>query len=103
MADPWFDDINWSNLRKKQVKPPFKPKILGDAWVRYFSQEFVEEEAVDSLVESNLTLHQKQENHIDEFTYEPDDTILQTKDIDENFNYLSKTHNKEGTLVWEIE
>lgn len=44
--------------------------------MKYFSQEFVEEEAEDSDVESNLTMKQKTANHIDRFTYGVNDNFV---------------------------
>ncbi|CAI2363261.1 unnamed protein product [Moneuplotes crassus] len=69
MQDPFFKEINWNELKDKNVKPPFAPKNRSECCVKYFSQEFIEEDAEDSFVESSLTVLQKSANHIDRFTY----------------------------------
>lgn len=54
-AHPWFKSIEWERLLKKEVQPPFKPKIEGEMWVDNFDKQFTEEQAINSYAqESNL-------------------------------------------------
>jgi len=76
MQHPFFKDIDWKKLSKKQVIPPYKPKVKNNTCVKYFSQEYAEEEPHDSLVCSNLTTAQKKENHFDQFTYGQEQGVL---------------------------
>jgi len=32
MAHPWFKDISWERLRRKQVPPPFNPVYNADEY-----------------------------------------------------------------------
>ena len=45
---PWFKNIVWDKLLKKEVEPPFKPPISGDAWVDNFDKQFTEEQPINS-------------------------------------------------------
>ena len=40
---PFFNTINWSDLEKKRVTPPFKPQVMSDTDTRYFDSEFTGE------------------------------------------------------------
>ena len=35
---PFFADIDWKKLAKRQVKPPWKPKITHDKDLRHFDK-----------------------------------------------------------------
>lgn len=39
-AHPFFNDIDWESLAKKNVVPPFKPKLKGELDVSNFDPEF---------------------------------------------------------------
>lgn len=43
MNHPWFRDIDWEKLYKKQMVPPFKPVVSGAEDVRNVDSEFLEE------------------------------------------------------------
>ena len=36
----FFNSINWSDLDKKRITPPFKPQVVSDTDTRYFDSEF---------------------------------------------------------------
>ncbi|KAL4455810.1 hypothetical protein ABPG74_003220 [Tetrahymena malaccensis] len=38
---PWFEDVDWDALYKRQVQAPFKPVTNQECWLGYFDQEFV--------------------------------------------------------------
>ena len=40
---PFFNSINWSDLEKKRITPPFKPQVVSETDTRYFDQEFTGE------------------------------------------------------------
>ena len=42
-SHPFFNSINWSDLEKKRITPPFKPEVVGETDTRYFDQEFTGE------------------------------------------------------------
>lgn len=43
MGHPWFRDIDWDKLYKKEVVPPFKPIVSGADDVRNVDSEFLGE------------------------------------------------------------
>lgn len=43
MNHPFFSSINWSDLEKRRVTPPFKPQVTNDTDTRYFDSEFTGE------------------------------------------------------------
>lgn len=42
-AHPFFSSINWTDLVKKKIPPPFKPQVTSDTDTRYFDSEFTGE------------------------------------------------------------
>jgi serum/glucocorticoid-regulated kinase 2 len=65
---PWFNDINWDKLAKKEIDTPFKPQVQGDKWLANFDEEFTQEEAINSYAAANLDLISKYQKDFDEFT-----------------------------------
>ena len=43
MSHPWWVDIDWKKLERKEVIPPFKPNLGGEKWLQNFDEEFVKE------------------------------------------------------------
>lgn len=43
MAHPWWAEVDWKKLEKKEVIPPFKPNLGGEKWLQNFDEEFVKE------------------------------------------------------------
>lgn len=63
-AHPFFENIDWEKLRKKEVKPFFIPWTKNQKDVKYIDKMFLEEDPVDTPVDSShLTIHQKKEKH----------------------------------------
>ncbi|KAJ3060640.1 hypothetical protein HK102_009415, partial [Quaeritorhiza haematococci] len=46
---PFFHDIDWDKLLKKQIKPPFKPHVESETDTSNFDPAFTESLPVDSL------------------------------------------------------
>ena len=42
-AHPYFKDIDWDKYYRKEVKPPFIPKLKNDTDLRYFDKAFTDE------------------------------------------------------------
>ena len=42
-SHPFFNSINWSDLEKKRITPPFKPQVVSETDTRYFDTEFTGE------------------------------------------------------------
>ena len=60
MNHPFFVDINWVKLLKREIRPPFIPQLKNADDVEYFSKEFtdmapVEGERDRSVAVSHIT------------------------------------------------
>ncbi|OOQ82403.1 Serine/threonine-protein kinase SCH9 [Penicillium brasilianum] len=53
MAHPFFSDVDWEALGRKQVIPPFKPKLQSDTDTSNFDPEFT------NALETNNSLHER--------------------------------------------
>ncbi|XP_075257299.1 calcium-independent protein kinase C-like [Convolutriloba macropyga] len=53
-AHPFFRDINWEDLLRRAVRPPFKPKLKTKRDVTNFDQDFTREEPTLSPVEHKV-------------------------------------------------
>jgi serine/threonine protein kinase len=67
---PFFEGIDWTMLEKKEVIPPFKPKITGPMDLRNFDKNFTDERAAESIDVANMSEGQKNRNRYEGFTYE---------------------------------
>jgi len=66
---PFFKDIDWEKLEKKEMEPPYKPKVKSDSDTSQIDSVFLVEKAQDSLVENALSETIQRENAFDDFTY----------------------------------
>mmetsp|Transcript_27627 Transcript_27627/g.49854 ORF Transcript_27627/g.49854 Transcript_27627/m.49854 type:complete len:130 (+) Transcript_27627:717-1106(+) len=64
---PFFETINWEQLAAKEVKPPFKPKVMHNKDLRNFDRMFTDEKVHDTPVESGPL---RPGNKYQGFTYE---------------------------------
>jgi len=69
MKHEYFSEINWEKFNNKQVKPPFVPSRDNLPTDKYVSKRFLGECAKDSLVVSELTTKEKNDNQFLMFTY----------------------------------
>ncbi|OCT68493.1 hypothetical protein XELAEV_18039795mg [Xenopus laevis] len=51
---PFFKDINWDELNKKAIEPPFRPRIKAREDVSNFDPEFIKEDAVLTPIDESL-------------------------------------------------
>jgi len=66
---PFFKDIDWDKLEKREMEPPYKPKVKGDADTSLIDTAFLVEKAQDSYVENHLSETLQRDNAFDDFTY----------------------------------
>jgi hypothetical protein len=62
---PFFADINWDKLERREIDPPFKPGVKSKTDVSQIDPMFTNKQAIDSVVE-NSTLA---DSHFDGFTF----------------------------------
>jgi len=69
-AHPIFYNINWHMLNKKQIKPPFKPKIESEVDTSNFDPMFTNATPIDSLPNtSSAPLSDTLQQNFEGFTY----------------------------------
>lgn len=64
-AHPWFGDIDWVALSKKEVTPPFKPGVSGDDWINNFDKQFTEEQPINSFAPNSDLINQEEFKEFD--------------------------------------
>lgn len=71
---PYFSNVDWEKLLKKQVKPPFKPKVESETDTSNFDPVFTDAMPVDSLPNSSAPLSETIQQNFIGFTFTRDDT-----------------------------
>jgi len=66
---PFFKEIDWDKLEKKEMVPPYKPKVKDNNDVGQIDTVFTQERAQDSLVETSLSDTMQKDNNFSGFTY----------------------------------
>jgi len=74
---PWFADIDWNKLLKKEVEMPFKPKVRSQEDTSQIDPQFTRERPEDSLPDPSV-LSESVQGNFDGFTYVAD-SVLKTK------------------------
>ncbi|KAI9309974.1 serine/threonine-protein kinase SCH9 [Zopfochytrium polystomum] len=68
-SHPYFEDVDWEKLMKRQVKPPFKPKVESEIDTSNFDPVFTEAMPVDSLPRNSAPLSETMQQNFKGFTY----------------------------------
>ncbi|KND04928.1 AGC/AKT protein kinase [Spizellomyces punctatus DAOM BR117] len=66
---PFFSNIEWDKLLKKQVTPPFKPKVESETDTSNFDPAFTDSIPVDSLPSNSAPLSETVQENFRGFTY----------------------------------
>jgi serum/glucocorticoid-regulated kinase 2 len=74
-AHPFFHGIDWDKLEKKEIDPPFKPKVKNEMDTTQIDTAFTTERPQDSLVENSLSETIARENNFDNFTFVAPNTM----------------------------
>jgi len=76
-SHPWFQGLDWEKLDKKEIIPPFKPKVKSDADTSQIDPVFTQERAMDSLVEGSALSETAEKGDVtfDGFTYVSDSVL----------------------------
>lgn len=73
-AHPWFGDIEWDRLIRKEIEPPFKPKVRSIDDTSQIDPQFTRERPVDSVQEVTM-LSESVQNGFDGFSYVSDSVM----------------------------
>lgn len=65
----FFKNLDWENLLKMNLKPPFVPRITKPDETRYIHREFLEEQAIDSLQGNNSLMSKDDKFRSESFEY----------------------------------
>jgi len=81
----FFNSINWSDLDKKRITPPFKPQVVSDTDTRYFDSEFTGE-SVELTPPDNFNSHlissipedqdEDEPGYFDQFSYQDPSSVM---------------------------
>ena len=73
----FFNSINWAELDKKRITPPFKPQVVSDTDTRYFDSEFTGEsveltppDSSHHLISAITEDDEEEEGYFDKFSYQ---------------------------------
>lgn len=69
---PYFKEIDWEKLYRREIEPPFKPTVYGKLDTNHIDPVFLNEKAVDSLVDANPL---GEEARFDNFTFAVDSAL----------------------------
>jgi serine/threonine protein kinase len=92
MEHPFFESIDWEKLKVHDVKPPYIPKVKKVDDLRHIDPLFKEEKVQDTPAQNQLSIGKKMVNHFDEFTYNKDHILVESKtqDVNSDNDNLSK-------------
>ena len=65
---PFFKDIDWAKLLRKEIKPPFVPKVTSEDSVKYIDKEFTGSTITDTPDKDSI-LKQRANKKIVGFTF----------------------------------
>jgi len=71
---PWFGDIDWDKLVRKEIDPPFKPKVKSADDTSQIDPTFTRERAIDSVPDPSV-LSDSVQGNFEGFTYVADSVL----------------------------
>lgn len=71
---PWFGDIDWDKLVRKEIDPPFKPKVKSMDDTSQIDPTFTRERAIDSVPDPSV-LSESVQGNFEGFTYVADSVL----------------------------
>lgn len=67
---PYFKGVNWEKLERKEIQPPFVPRVRSNTDTTNIDKEFISEEPTDSFAEFSLTDSMAKEDPFKDFSYQ---------------------------------
>ena len=87
-AHPYFDGIDWEEAKKKNLIPPFVPKIKNELDVKYFDNDFTDIQINNDNDNDNIDLlysdEEQGEDNYNGFTYVSNSVSEMKKLVSEN-------------------
>lgn len=80
---PYFADMDWVKLQRKQLRPPFKPRVTSEMDTSNFDPAFTEGIPVDSLPTKDAPLSETLQQHFQGFSFVQDSHFELFKNADE--------------------
>ena len=74
-SHPFFKSIDWDAILKKEIKPPFTPKLKSPTDTKYIDPEFTSNTPKDSSVAGGSSLENENNNYAG-FSYEPNNNEI---------------------------
>jgi len=65
----FFNGLDWDKLEKKEIEPPFRPKVKSETDTSQIDTAFTQEKPQDSFVENSLSETLQRENNFEGFTF----------------------------------
>ena len=65
----FFKNLDWDNLIKMNLKPPFVPRVTKPDETRYIHSDFLEEQATDSFIGNNSLMSKDDKFRGESFDY----------------------------------
>jgi protein kinase N len=73
---PFFKNINWEKLLRRELEPPFKPKLEGRLDISNFDEEFTREEPIFTPPKIPRPLNSKEQKLFRGFEYSADWIVI---------------------------
>ena len=82
---PFFKDIKWDKIEKKEIIPPFLPDITNDNYLKYFNSEEQLNEEYNTHEQKMKMLHNSDNKEINNsFDLDNNDYIINNENNDDN-------------------
>uniref|UniRef100_A0A6B2L8U3 Protein kinase domain-containing protein n=1 Tax=Arcella intermedia TaxID=1963864 RepID=A0A6B2L8U3_9EUKA len=72
-AHPWFSGINWDQLLRKEVEPPFKPQLTSSHSIEMFDQDFIQKSIESEIGVTDQTIEDGNDEMWKDYTYVDED------------------------------
>eukprot|EP01121_Diplochlamys_sp_Union-15-3_P012737 TRINITY_DN385_c0_g1_i4.p1 TRINITY_DN385_c0_g1~~TRINITY_DN385_c0_g1_i4.p1 ORF type:complete len:236 (+),score=49.72 TRINITY_DN385_c0_g1_i4:71-709(+) len=70
-SHPFFKNIDWAKLEKREIEPPWKPSVKGETDISQIDEYFTKEDVIDSYVAKGV-LDKTDEDAFEGFTFAGD-------------------------------
>jgi len=76
-AQAFFKELGWEKLLRKEIDPPYKPRVKGNDDTTNFDETFTKEPVVDSVVQGSKLSEMSQDgDSFSGFTFQQKDGVI---------------------------